>query len=178
MIRPTVLFDPSRPFFGMWCWRRMFCHTYNETALRGEGGWSSLTILFVYRHPKLQHAKGNGVTCLKIMQMFLVCPVHETRPWLITLPSLCWRTVLTVVVSATLPSVDLCSLLPPRDAEATLLLRVLSLLHSPKDETCSSSRISCTAAILKKSRDGGRIGVPITSTIIHKKREETEAMSR
>ena len=99
--------------------------------------------------------------------MFLVCRVHEAKPWLITLPSLCWRRVLTVVVSVTLLSVDLCSLLLPRDVDAILLLRVLSLLHSPKDEPCSSSRISCTVATLKKSREGGRIGVPITSTIIH-----------
>jgi len=103
------------------------------------------------------------------MQMFLVCTVHEAKPWLITLPSLCWRKVLTAVVSVTLLSVDLCSLLLPRDVDAILLLRALSLLHSPKDEPCSSSRISCTVATLKKSRDGGRIGVPITSTIIHKK---------
>ena len=112
------------------------------------------------------------------MQMFLVCTVHEAKPWLITLLSLCWRKVLTVVVSATLLSVDLCSLLLPRDVEAILLLRVLSLLHSPKDEPCSSSRLSCTVATLKKSRDGGRIGVPITSIIIHKEKEETEATSR
>jgi len=103
------------------------------------------------------------------MQMFLVCTVHEAKPSLITVPSLCWRRVLTVVVSITLLSVDLCSLLLPRDVEAILLLRVLSLLHSPKDEPCSSSRISCTVATLKKSRDGGRIGVPIASIIIHKK---------
>ena len=128
------------------------------------------------RNSKLQHTVGYGVTCLKIMQMFLVCTVHDAKPWLITLPSLWWRRVLTVVVSVTLLSVDLCSLLLPRDVEAILLLRVLSLLHSPKDEPCSSSRISCTVATLKKSRDGGRIGVPVTSKLYIK--EGNEARSR
>lgn len=73
--------------------------------------------------------------------------------------------LLTVDASVTLLSADLCSLLLPTDAEAILLLRVLSLLHSPKDEPCSSSGVSCTVAMLKKSRQGGKIGVPIKSTI-------------
>jgi hypothetical protein len=73
--------------------------------------------------------------------------------------------LLTVDASATLLSADLCSLLLPTDVEAILLLRVLSLLHSPKDEPCSSSGVSCTVATLKKSRQGGKIGVPINSII-------------
>lgn len=74
---------------------------------------------------------------------------------------------LTADVSVTFLSVDRCSLLLPTDAEAILLLRVLSLLHSPNDEPCSSSRVSCTVAMLKKSKYGGRTGVPIQSIFTH-----------